>query len=301
MKKLLSIVLTAVMLSSTFMPMAFAEESTDSTAIAITAAGTTVIETEDHDAAFQHVASDGTTSAASPSKGSYTQPDGTVIGYTCSDGETTGALVQTLDLSVEAAGVYNVELISAEAEHLSNAILAIDGVDVAYYYSTSSLDKTLGDGTTEYYFGTQDFPAYKKSFRVELSAGSHTLSLTYDMSDTTNGAISFATDKITFSPVTMPEIIEITGMYGAAFDLENYINNIKIADNSTTTNIDESIYMVPGRIGYDGTALSLTEKDLGAAAILTIPVKVTQTGYYNVESVMAQQTDDKVQPCKLFY
>lgn len=293
MKKLFSIVLTATILFSTFMPMAFAEESTDSEAIAIAAADTTVIETEDHGAAFHHVASDGTTGAASSSTGTYTQPDGTVIGYTCSDGETTGALVQTLNLSVEDAGVYNVELISAEAEHLSNAILAIDGVDVAYYYSTSSLDKTLGDGTTEYYFGNQDFPAYKKSFRVELSAGSHTLSLTYDMSDTTNGAIVYATDKITFSPVTKPETIEID-WYSVDVQLEDYINNIKIADDRTTTNIDESIYMVPGKTGNDATTLSLTEKELGAAAILTIPVKVIETGYYSVEAVMAHQTDSQI-------
>ncbi len=290
MKKALSVILAMLMLLSVA-PMAFAEViATADAPIAIAADAETTIELEQYNTG-ELTDADGATASFTidvyEGEGKSYLYDGWIVGK---------KLVQTLQVSVEKAGTYDIELVVSTGSYSSTIAAILDGntVPANYSYTTESLGKA-----PDYFHA--DFEASKKVFRADLTEGSHKLAISYPERGTSvGGGIAFAADYVKFIPVENT-VFEI-GENGATIEVEDVGFNAKREDNSiylapkltdgsTTRKSGALTQTIDGTDTTVGHAFSIREQSYASKPlILTIPINVEKAGWYDVNAYLSQNS-----------
>ncbi len=285
MKKALSVILSMLMLLSVA-PMAFAEVIANADApIAIAADAETTIELEQYNT------------------GELTKVDGTTESFTIDVHEGEGKsylyddwiygkkLVQTLTVSAAEAGTYDVEAVFAVADHLSAVSLVVNGTTVPTFSSNTALNTTTDEGTV-YYFDS-DFPAYKKTFRVELAAGDNKLSFVYpERGASVGGGIALAADYVKFIPVENT-VFEIGESGTTTIEMETLTNHTKI-DNGSGVYVHDHRISTVTETAADGSTVThelfgFVEKNYNKTPlVMTIPINVEKAGWYDVNAYLSK-------------
>jgi len=282
MKKTLSIILS-MLLIMTMAPMAFAEVIANSDApIAIAADGETIIELEAYNTG-ELTNADGTT--AQRTIPTYTnEENGKSYLHT---GHIAGTnLVQTLEVSVAEAGSYDIEVVHSTGDASSKIKFAVDGTTVQTYYYNATEIAAIGE-----YFH-EHFKATKTVFRVDLSAGSHKLAISYpERSGSLAGTIAFAADCVKFTPAEENTVYDVAKSGTTTIEMEELTYNTKRADqtqfyirNFATPTVTET---AEDGSTTEHTILALTEKKYDSQPlVMTIPIDIEKAGWYDVDAFL---------------
>ncbi len=277
MKKLLSIILAVSMLMGLLVSLP--AQAVD--AVAITGLDTKRLEFEDFATGF--LGADGTAVGG----------NGWIVSHSLlSDGKglLTGSgpmqdISLTIPLEVKIGGTFSVETVISYASWLSTLTLFLDGNPVLVADGSGTALPHSEDG---YYFNSSDFPGYQYQFDLDIPSGNHELKLhVKQRAENFNGGdTAFAADYIQFTNLSAVSAAEITREKPVQIEVEDYKGNV-LSGGAGYTGVD----IVENAKASGGKVFSITEKEIPGATVL-IPVQVSETGVYDLQTIMSRNFDD---------
>ncbi|MBQ4088038.1 MAG: hypothetical protein IJC78_07330 [Clostridia bacterium] len=264
MKKILAAFLSLAMLLSACMALpAFAEDATEETVEnpVISATKETYIELENY--------ADGSTIKikqwASAHGGAYASNTGS--------GDSTQTL--TVPVTVEKAGAYMLEYVGSNAGWLSYGTICVNDVAVISIQQTKgnvvSMDPAEGTYFDPYSETTNNFPAFKYTIPVALSAGTQTFTVNHYVRSASG--VAFAADYIKLTPVVSDTVV--SGTEETYLEMENFAAYAPFGSAKTDDRMHGSSYL-----NIDWYA---TEGCVQPATSFVVPFHAEKAGYYDIE------------------
>ncbi len=203
------------------------------------------------------------------------------------NGETDD-IVHTLEVTIPETGTYDIEALLSDPypakTFLSEAVIKLNGETILSNYDAKAADMSI-NGT----FPWNSNPMAKYTAQKELQAGTYTL--TAEFKAPTGSATQpylFSADYIQFSPVGADALI--SGTKVTTVEMEDYVDSFvydQVDENGVSTGNKPN----DAHVQYSGNASdgayfatdSYATEDLDLDMLVSIPVDVEKTGFYQFE------------------
>lgn len=197
----------------------------------------------------------------------------------------TEPITLAIPVEVGTEGIYNFKYV-ASGNDFSVTELYLDDAETPFWTKADSNGVTLEaekvDGKWPYFNQTWH-PAYQYDFSASLPAGQHTINLKL-LTRPADGAtdVCICMDYLKIIPQSA---VVVNTESATRIELENFANNISIAQNDGTTWTPKASNSAGCSNGQYLWIDSADGKAVNTYETLSIPVTVPQAGYYNIEYV----------------
>ncbi len=264
-KKFLSAILSTCMLFSAVAALpVFADDATEETETVnpvISATEETYIELENY--------ADG----SSVKVAEWANAHGGAYASNTGSGSSTQTL--TVPVTVEKTGAYMLEYVGSNASWLSYGTICVNDAAVISIQETKgnvvSMDTAESTHFNPQSDKTNNFPAFKYTIPVALSAGTQTFTVNHYMRSASG--VAFAADYIKLTPIVSDTVV--SGTEETYLEIENFAAYAPFGAAKTDDRMHGSSYLNIDWYGKEGC--------VQPAASLVVPFRAEKTGYYDIE------------------